>query len=146
MGFRTLGAGDRAALTRLFRVVFTQEPWNDDWSDRTQLDAYIDDLTGQNNSLTLGYFEGGRLVGLSMGHVKHWHTGTEYLIDEFCVEPSSQGRGVGTEFLRLIGNYLKERGIHHIFLLTDRTVPAFDFYRKNGFRELKDSVSFVKTL
>lgn len=143
---RTLGISDRAAVTRLFRDVFTKEPWNDDWSDRKQLDAYIEDLTGQNNSLTLGCFERGRLAGLSMGHVKHWHTGTEYLIDEFCVDPSSQGRGVGTEFLRLIENYLKERGIHHIFLLTDRTVPAYDFYRKMGFTELKDSVSFVKTL
>lgn len=146
MELRTLGAGDRAAVTRLFRDVFTKEPWNDDWSDRTQLDAYIEDLTGQNNSLTLGCFKDGRLVGLAMGHVKHWHTGTEYLIDEFCVEPSNQGKGVGTEFLRLIENYLKERGIRHIFLLTDRTVPAYDFYRKMGFTELKDSVSFVKTL
>lgn len=146
MELRTLGISDRAAVTRLFRDVFTKEPWNDDWSDRKQLDAYIEDLTGQNNSLTLGCFERGRLAGLSMGHVKHWHTGTEYLIDEFCVDPSSQGRGVGTEFLRLIENYLKERGIHHIFLLTDRTVPAYDFYRKMGFTELKDSVSFVKTL
>ena len=39
---------DRKAITELFRDVFTHAPWNDDWSDQNQLDAYITDLTGQS--------------------------------------------------------------------------------------------------
>lgn len=41
--------------------------WNDDWSDETQLCEYIMDLIGNRNSLTLGFFEDGELIGLSMG-------------------------------------------------------------------------------
>lgn len=34
----------------------------------------------------------------------------------------------------------------HIFLLTENNVPAFEFYKKIGFYELKNNVAFVKKL
>ncbi len=34
----------------------------------------------------------------------------------------------------------------HIFLLTDKDVPAYGFYRKQGFYELKDNVAFAKKI
>ena len=40
------------------------------------------------------------MIGLSMGHIRHWYEGTEYMIDELCVRADRQGRGVGTAFLR----------------------------------------------
>ena len=146
MELRKMTVRDRKAITELFRDVFTNEPWNDDWSDQDQLDAYITDLTGQSISLTLGYFDGERLVALSMGYVKHWHAGTEYLIDEFCVDRHEQGKGIGSGFLRAIEAYLSENGIHRIFLQTDSDVPAYGFYLRNGFTELTGHVSFAKNL
>ena len=144
MELRRLTIQDRAILTGLFKDVFTNEPWNDDWSNAEQLDAYIADLTGQSNSLPLGYFDGDRLVGLSLGYVKHWYTGTEYCIDEFCVGRGLQGKGIGSEFMNAIEAYLSENGISQIFLLTDKDVPAYSFYQKNGFMELNGNVAFSK--
>ena len=146
MELRVLTIQDREAVTKLFRDVFTGEPWNDDWSDAEQLTAYITDLIGQSNSLTLGCCDGDRLVGLSMGHVKHWYTGTEYCVDEFCVERSMQGRGIGARFLREIEKYLRENGITQIFLQTEQSVPAYGFYARMGFRELEGHVSFAKRI
>ncbi len=146
MELKEMSVGDRKIITELFTDVFTNEPWNDDWSDARQLEAYITDLTGQHNSLTLGYFDGGRLVGLAMGCVKHWHRGTEYFIDEFCVSRREQGKGIGTAFLKEIERYLAGRGIFHIFLQTDRCVPAFAFYLRRGFTELKEHVSFARRI
>ena len=57
MELKELTIKDRGSITNLFTSVFTNEPWNDDWSDHAQLDAYIHDLIGQDNSLTLGYCE-----------------------------------------------------------------------------------------
>lgn len=146
MEFRLLSIQDKEPVTALFRDVFTEDPWNDDWSDPEQLGAYIDDLIGQSNSLALGYLDGDRLVGLSMGRIKHWYEGTEYCIDEFCVAKSYQHQGIGGSFLREIEAYLAEKGIRHIFLLTDRDVPAHAFYLKNGFRELENNVSLAKKI
>ena len=146
MELRVLTLKDREIITELFRDVFTHEPWNDDWSDRDQLEAYITDLTGQSYSLTLGYFDGDRLAALSMGHVKHWYTATEYLIDEFCVDRSRQGQGIGTAFMGAIEAYLTENGIRQIFLQTGKDMPAWSFYRRLGFQELEGHVSFAKRL
>ena len=60
-------------IKSLFAEIFTKEPWNDDWSDLTQLHEYIMDLIGNSNSLTLGLFENDELIGLSMGSIMHWY-------------------------------------------------------------------------
>lgn len=146
MNLKVLTPQDKKPIVDLFRNVFTREPWNDDWSDPEQLDAYIDDLIGQSNSLTLGFLDGNRLVGLSMGRVKHWYEGTEYCIDEFCVDVPFQNKGIGSAFLGEIEAYLSMIGVRWLFLQTDRTTPAYSFYTNRGFRELNDNVSLAKRI
>ena len=146
MELKKLTIRDKEAIKELFSDVFTHEPWNDDWSDPEQLDAYITDLTGQSYSLTLGYFDDERLAAISMGYIKHWYRGTEYVIDEFCVDRSMQGQGVGSRFMKAIEDFLSENGIGHIFLQTENYVPAYGFYLKNGFEELTGHVSLAKQI
>ncbi len=143
---KRIGTGETEEIKELFLRVFTAEPWKDDWSDREQLNAYIHDLTGQSNSLTFGLYEGEKLIGVSMGNIKHWFTGTEYYIDELCIRPDRQGQSLGTLFLKEIEKAILEMGLTQIFLQTESTVPAYYFYRKNGFNELKEHVSFAKKL
>lgn len=129
-----------------FKSVFMNEPWNDDWSDEEQLHNYILDLAGNSNSLSLGLYDGEDLVGVSLGHIMHWCTGTEYYIQEFFIVTEHQRKGLGTLFLREIEAYAKARRIHQIFLQTERNVPAYVFYTKAGFKELEGHVSLVKRL
>jgi aminoglycoside 6'-N-acetyltransferase I len=143
---RKIGTEEMPAIRELFAGVFTGEPWNDDWSDGEQLDLYLEDLVGQQNSLTYGLYEDGRMVGLSMGRMKHWYTGTEYYIDELCIRTDRQGTGLGTLFLQEIEHAIREAGMVQIFLQTSADVPAYQFYRKNGFQELKGHVSFQKRI
>lgn len=124
--------------------IFSNEPWNDDWSNEKQLHGYIIDLIGNANSLTLGYFTNSEMVGLCMGHIRHWYTGTEYYIDEFCISRNKQGIGIGTKFLKDVERYIVDKDITRIFLLTERTVPAYHFYKRNYFVELSEHVSFTK--
>lgn len=131
-------------IKTLFADIFMNEPWNDDWSNPVQLHEYIMDLIGNRNSLSLGIYEDNELIGFSLGSIIHWCTGTEYYIYEFCIKKDEQGNGYGTQLLQEIEQYTKEKRVTHIFLQTERTVPAYDFYTKNGFVELKDHVSLVK--
>ena len=144
--FSRIGLQEAAAIRELFFSVFTKAPWNDDWSDPEQLDSYLRDLTGQSNSLTYGLYEGKRLIGVSMGSIKHWYTGVEYCVDEFCILTEKQGQGLGTFFLQEMEKEIRKLGITQVFLQTDAAVPAYDFYRKKGFTELKGHVSFAKRL
>ena len=143
--FRRLGPNETDLMKELFSSVFCGDPWYDDWSDPVQLDLYIKDLTGQSYSLAYGLFEGEELIGLSMGHVKHWYSGTEYLIDEFCIRRDRQGRGLGSHFMSKIEEALLEMDLHCIYLQTERDFPAYDFYIKNGFTEVEETVALYKT-
>ena len=139
-----LSAGDKEEIKALFSSVFMNEPWNDDWSDGEQLDAYITDLTGNENSLSLGLYEDGVFVGAALGSIKHWYSGTEYYIDELFIRTDMQGKGAGSAFLEMIQDYLKHMDIHRIFLQTDKSMPAYSFYLKREFEELVGHVSFVR--
>lgn len=68
---RELNIDDIMMVKSFFAEVFTKEPWNDDWSNEEQLHAYIADIIGNRNSLTLGLFDRGTMVGLAMGNIRH---------------------------------------------------------------------------
>ena len=135
MTVKKLSIENKEIITDVFISVFTKEPWNDDWSDTNQLDMYINDLVGQGYSLTYGLFDDAELIGIALGYVKHWYSGTEYIINEFCIKTDRQGAGAGSFFIAEIEKAIKELGIKQIFLLTDSNVPAYNFYKKNGFVE-----------
>ena len=141
-----LSIEDKEAITNVFISVFTKAPWNDDWSNTTQLDMYINDLVGQGYSLTYGLYDEDELIGIALGYVKHWYSGTEYIINELCIKSEHQGKGAGSFFLAEIEKAVKELGIKQIFLLTDRNVPAFNFYKKNGFVAEETTIPMVKRL
>jgi aminoglycoside 6'-N-acetyltransferase I len=72
------------------------------------------------------------------------YTGTEYIINELCIKTDRQGGGAGTFFLTQIEETIKEMGLKQIFLLTDRDVPAYNFYKKNNYVEVSNLVPFAK--
>ena len=146
MYIQILASKDIEEIKKVFTFVFCQEPWNDDWSDANQLHAYLSDLMGQHNSLTFGLYDENRLIGISLGHIKHWYEGTEYYIDELCILKNEQSKGYGTKFIELLEVELYKRDIQHFFLLTDKDVPAYSFYKKLGFCELESNVAFTKTV
>ena len=141
---KELTANEYPAVKELFRSVFTGPPWYDDWSDENQLEEYLRDLMGARIPIDLGLYEDGRLVGLSIGCVKHWCGGTEYFIDEFCISNDCQRRGLGKCFLELIEEYLVSRGIRQIFLMTQKAMPACGFYQHLGFKEIEGLTPFFK--
>lgn len=133
-------------MAELFRAAFSGEPWNDDWSDNEQLTSYIRDLACCFNSLNYGLFIGDKLAAMAVGSIRHWWEGTNYNLEELCVAPEFRSQGIGTRFLSLIEEDIASRGLSGIFLQTDSGKPAYDFYRKNGFSELRTHVSFYKSL
>ena len=143
---KRIGLNEKAQIKKLFKDVFTNEPWNDDWSDEEQLNMYMNDLIGQSYSLTYGLYDSDDLIGLSMGYIKHWFRGTEYYIDELCIRTDRQGEGIGTFFMNEIEKAIGSIGIKKIFLQTDTFAPAYEFYKKRGFIEEKGHVSFSKEI
>ena len=146
MRVRELLSADGERVENLFLSVFTRDPWNDDWSDRDQLHSYMSDISGNHNSLSLGLFEADVLVGISLGSVIHWFSGTEYYIREFCISTDLQHKGYGSFFFEKIQLCLGEKSIKAIILSTDKDTSAYQFYSKNGFSVLEQSVFLHKNI
>lgn len=144
-GIREITIEQIEAVKKLMLAVFSDEPWNDVWSEE-QLHAYIAQLMGERHSLSYGIYLHGRLIGVSLGKVKSWCEGTEYWIEEFGILPQMQGNGIGSRFMQEIEKDLIKRGITHIVLLTGKSVPAYCFYQKNGFEEKKEYIFLAKSL
>ncbi|HFI0394357.1 TPA: GNAT family N-acetyltransferase [Streptococcus suis] len=144
MELKELTLADMEMVKELFLSVFSQEPWNDDWSDEEQLDRYLGDLLSHPRALCFGLIDQDMLIALSLGDIRYWYEGTEYRIEELCISRDYQGRGIGQDFLKRIEEQLVARKVIHILLQTERTLPAFFFYKKCGFRALEEDVTMVK--
>ncbi|MEC1523877.1 GNAT family N-acetyltransferase [Neobacillus niacini] len=147
MKVRILKTSDHQQMKKLFLDVFSNEPWFDKWN-REQLDLYMKDLTENNNSLSFALFdeeeEEEELIGCSLGYVFNWWEGREYFIKEFFISRKNQSQGAGSTFLNLINDRLRAEDVQHITLATEKTVPAYHFYQKNGFSVLENSAFLVK--
>ena len=137
-------------IKALYRSVFTSPPWDEDWSDDVQLDEYIRDIMEVRTPVILGLYgdddNDHHLLGVSIGCIRHWYGGTEYHIEELFIRNDRQNMGYGKRFINHIEEYLKGKGIFQIYLATENTRPAYGFYKKMGFEELTDHVSFFKEL
>lgn len=146
MEIREIGMAEIGAIKAVIDAAFSQPPWNDDWSDDENFTQYIIDVIGNGNSLCFGLFLRGELIGVSLGRVKHWFHGAEYEIDDICIHPDHQGRGIGSRWIAMVESALRERGIAKVCLITRRDAPAFDYYRKNGYDEVAHDVVMKKGL
>ena len=135
-----------AAASDLYRRSFMGEPWNDDWSDRAQLEEYIKDVSCYFKGINYGLLIDGKLAAISLGSVRHWWEGTNYNIEEFCVDPGIRGKGIGSHFMSLIEDDIRAQGLAGIFLQTDKDKPSYRFYMKNGYKDLELHVSLYKSL
>lgn len=135
-----------AEAMEIIRNAFAAPPWNDAWEEDGLLRQYLTDIAGNVNSLSLGLYEEEQLVGLALGWLKHWFDGVEFCVDDLCVRPDRQGRGVGSALLRAMKEYTWVRGYKEISLRTDRTATAYRFYCDNGFKEERNRVYFSLNL
>ncbi|NQJ70215.1 GNAT family N-acetyltransferase [Streptococcus suis] len=144
MKLKELTVADLEMVKQLFLSVFSQNPWNDDWSDEEQLNRYIGDLLAHPRALCFGLFDQKKLLGLSLGYIRYCYEGTEYRIEELCMSRDYQGQGHGASFLADIEKQLVDRKIVHILLQTERNLSAYSFYKKCGFRALEEDVTMFK--
>lgn len=146
MEIRKLSTDNIEEIKFIIKETFSKEPWNDDWSDEQQFRSYILDLIDNKNSLSLGLFDNDNLIGVSLGRIKHWYTGTEYWIDDLAILPKAQGHGCGSQFIDMIERFIKKQGIVGIVLFTEKDILAYGLYVKKSFEEKKERVFFEKHL
>ncbi|MEN6292415.1 MAG: GNAT family N-acetyltransferase [Methanobacterium sp.] len=130
----------------LFKEVFSAYPWYDNWVSLEQARTYLIELI--ENPVFEGYvaYNGLSLVAVCFGHKRSWWVGKEFFMDEFYVRNESQGNGIGTRMMDYIKKQLIEEEYTRLVLLTNKGIPAEEFYIKNGFYNNSDRTVMVTEL
>ncbi len=143
---RKFTLADVEECAELFKEVFSAYPWYDNWVSFEQTRTYLIELI--ENPVFEGYvaYNGLNLVAVCFGHKRSWWIGKEFFVDEFYVRNESQGNGIGTKMLNYIKEQLIEEEYTRLVLLTNKGIPAEEFYIKNGFYNNQNRTVMVKEL
>lgn len=120
----------------LFMETFSKEPWNDVYESKDQVKRFFENHFKNNYFMGYVLMHEENMCGICLGMKKPWIHGLEYYIDEYCIHYAHQGKGLGSIFLKGIEEDIKQSGLNGIILNTEKTMPSYDFYVKNGFKEL----------
>ena len=142
---RRYGSDDLKGCAEVFRAAFAAEPWNEIWPlplAETRISELMDTL------LSVGFVleENGKICGFAAGRAVTYLYGREYVIDEFCVLPERQGRGVGSAMLRQIAEEMRAAHCVSIVLQTTKGFPSEKFYLKNGFQYSDSMITMWRSL
>lgn len=146
LNFRKFTRQDLDECALLFKKVFSDAPWYDEWVSWEQSRKYLKELV--ENPVFEGFVrsENSKIVAVCLGHQRSWWRGKEFFVDEFFVENGRQGNGIGGETANLLFKVLREEGYTRVILLTNKGIPAETFYLKNGFYNNENRTVMVKEL
>lgn len=143
---RKFSIEDIDKCTKLYKEVFSDYPWYDEWVSFNQVRKYLIELI--ENPVFDGFlaYEGTELAAVCLGHKRSWWMGKEFFIDEFYVANQKQGNGVGTKLMVYIKDSLIKEDYTRLVLLTNKKIPAEEFYFKNGFYTNQNRINMINEL
>lgn len=140
--FRPMTSADFPACARELIAAFAIPPWNEVWTYEQAFDR-IDGIMSARVSRGWVCMDGDVCVSMLAGRIMTYQDAKLFYIDEFSVRPDHQRQGLGSRMLVHVRATLKQEGISHLSLITERGFPSVAFYEKNGFVELTNELTMA---
>ena len=135
---------DISSCAEVYISAYGAEPWNEKY-DKQSVEKYISDYLGSKTKQCFAARENGKIIGIALGIIVPSINIPFLRIEDFCISAEEQGKGFGTEFIKLVFEKSKELGCDSVLLGTLRDFHSHKFYLKIGFSEV-DSVLLYKEL
>ncbi|MDO9044816.1 MAG: hypothetical protein Q7U35_05850 [Methanobacteriaceae archaeon] len=91
---RKFNSSDLDNCSKLFKKVFSSDPWYDVWNSLEQARNYLSELIKNPSFEGFVACEGSDIVAVCLGHNRSWWSGQEFFVNEFFVENEMQGNGI----------------------------------------------------
>lgn len=129
---------DIEACAKIYIDAYSKEPWNKNY-DLERVKNYLAKFT--SNDIYTGWvlIQEEQIVAFVLGIIMSYMERDYFRIEDICVRPDMQRKGIGKELLRKITLELKNKNMDSIILNTIRDFPAYKFYLMNGFKEIGSS-------
>ena len=128
-----------------FRASYNQHPWNYKWKLQDAV-KYLGEYVDSPHFIGFMLYEDDHVPGALLGHTKTWWTNNQFFIDELFIAPTAQGHGYGKLLLKHIEAYAQAYNLKLISLMTNKFMPAMQFYNKNDFTKVDQYVFMFKQL
>ncbi len=132
--------------SNLYYEVFTSPDWKFYWLTKEKAYNYFMDMFNTPNFIGFVLIDNDEVIGACFGVSNPHFINKQYEIKEIFIKHSLQNQGIGNIFLEQVETELASQQIQLITLYTQKTVPAFNFYKKRDYITLKDTVHMMKIL
>ena len=132
---RPIAACEIDACAAVYCDAYRKAPWNEALSPE-QVGGYIRAFTGREGFCVWRLAVEGEIAGVALGIIVPCVDAPFLRIEDFCVAPKWQRKGLGGAFLDEIQKKAADLGCDCALLATQPGVPAHGFYLKHGFREI----------
>ena len=131
MKIRAIKESDIDECSSLFAKVFSSPPWNEEWTK----DLAFKRLSHFYESKDfLGVVaEEDNIVGFALGNIEPFYFGSMLYLREMCVDSVLQRKGIGSGIIDALDSELSNLNVKRVYLATERTIPAANFYQSKGF-------------
>lgn len=129
---RPLVKADIAACAKVFVNTYNSAPWNYHWA-LEQAEQYLDEYASSAQFVGFVLHHNDEIAGAVLAHTKTWWTNSQLFIDELFISPDKQKMGCGKKLLLHTEQYAIDNSLETITLMTNKFMPAMEFYEKNDF-------------
>lgn len=127
----------------VYMKAYNCPPWNYHWTeDRAK--EYLAEYVGCKTFKGFALYVDNTLVAAVLAHTKTWWTNKQLMIDEFFVSQDHQRKGYGKILLSYCDRYASEHQIQSIVLMTNKYMPSYRFYDKEGYTTTEQYVFMFK--
>lgn len=124
---------DLPAVAQIFQQVFSNQV--ESWSYDNALKHLTEDFFGPFHYVAIDEDQANQIIGFTMGIPFTTHRGSGLLIDLIAVASDYQRHNIGNQLLEHMLSQAKMNQVQDIRLHSKPDLPAFDWYRRCGFKE-----------
>ncbi len=136
-----VGKEDIAGLAEAMSRAYSDEPWNEKWTDEKAAER-ISSILGNYRALGIAAVRDDRIIGAVLGFTDPYADEDFFFVSELFVIPEMKRQGIGKALLGRLEETLKDRGVTVIQLISIKHNNVF--YGKCGFSDDSVSVKFKR--
>jgi len=133
------------ACAALYASAYGEAPWNESF-DPDALKAYLRSYIERPGLHMYALLHASAPIGVALCSIIPCIGGDFARIEDFCIAPAHQHKGLGSRFMALLCDDLRACGCDSVLLATQRDLPAHRFYLKNGFAPLDSSIQLYREI
>lgn len=129
---------DVIEVAKVMMSAYKDEPWNEKWT-LEKAELRVNAILGNYKGFGLKAYDENGIQGALLGFVDPYAEDSDFYVSELFVKSEKKRKGIGSQLLHELYNYLREERIETIQLMS--IVSNQPFYEKNGM--LRDNVGVM---